>query len=222
MKKMSRKERELSARRELIIDTAEELIMEKGFEGATMDVVAERAELGKGTLYLHFKSKASIYLAVCERGSLKLNSMMSKVITHNISGIEMIKKLGLVYLDFIKEHPIYFSAFNYYENLIGDEALSQSKLASQCEEHAREAMAYIVRALQIGMQDGTIKDTYDPRELGLIIWGASKGVVHMAFMKENRTHMKILDDVSFSLESLVGNFIELIGTGMYTNDSRSK
>jgi AcrR family transcriptional regulator len=221
MKKMTRKEREKLARRELIVDTAEELILEKGFEGATMDEVAEKAELGKGTLYLHFKSKASIYLAICERGSAKLNSMMGKVLTEDISGIEMIRKLGLVYLHFVKDHPIYFSAFNYYEALIHDETLSQSKFASQCEEHAREAMAYIVRALQIGMQDGTVRDTYDPKELGLIIWGASKGVVHMAFMKENRTHMKILDDVSFSLESLIANFIELIGTGIYANDLRS-
>lgn len=222
MNTLSRKEREKLARRESIIDAAEILITEKGFDGATMDDVADKAELGKGTIYLHFKSKASLYLAICERGSAILNKMMGKVITEDITGIEMIKKLGLVYLDFVKSQPVYFSAFNYYESLINDERLSQSNLAVQCEEHAREAMAYIVRALQIGMQDGTVKNSYDPKELGLIIWGASKGVVHIAFLKENRNHMKILDDVSFSLESLVGNFIELIGTGIISDDSKSK
>ncbi|TVR35043.1 MAG: TetR/AcrR family transcriptional regulator [Balneolaceae bacterium] len=221
MKKLSRKERERIARRELIIDTAEEVISNYGFEGATMDAVAEKAELGKGTLYLHFKSKASIYLAICERGSKKLNQLMSKVLAEDLKGIDMIKKLGMVYLDFVKTYPIYFSAFNYYENLIGEEKLAGSELAAQCEEYAREAMAYIVRALQVGMQDGSIKDSYDPRELGLIIWGASKGVVHIAFLKEKKEHMKILDDVSFSLESLVKNFIELIGSGMRSDDHKS-
>jgi len=222
MTKLSRKERERFARRELIIDIAEELFSEKGFDGATMDEVADRAELGKGTLYLHFKSKSSIFLAICERGSSLLNKRMSKVLTEDISGIEMVKKLGFVYLEFVKEYPIYFSSFNFYETLIDDDNLSQSKLAAKCEDHAREAMAYIVRALQIGMQDGSIKNTIEPRELGLIIWGASKGVVHMAFLKESRAHMKILDDVSFSLDSLLENFINLLGAGLQSHDSQSK
>lgn len=222
MTKISRKERERLARRELIIDTAEELFSEKGFDGTTMEDVAEGAELGKGTLYLHFKSKSSIYLAICERGSSLLNSLMSKVLTEDTSGIEMVKKLGFAYLEFIKEHPVYFSAFNFYETLMNDGALSECRLAEKCEDHVREAMAYIVRALQIGMQDGSIKNTIEPKEMGLIIWGASKGVVHMAFLKESRAHMKILDDVSFSLDSLLENFITLIGAGLQAHDLQSK
>lgn len=222
MTKISRKERERLARRELIIDSAEELFSEKGFDGATMDEVAEQAELGKGTLYLHFKSKSSIFLAICERGSSLLNKTMSKVLTEDIKGIEMVKKLGFAYLEFVKEHPIYFSAFTFYETLMDDDSLSQSKLAAKCEDHTREAMAYIVRALQIGMQDGSIRNSIEPKELGLIIWGASKGVVHMAFLKESRAHMKILDDVSFSLDSLLENFITLIGAGLQAYDLQSK
>ena len=222
MSKISRKEREKLARRELIIDTAEELFSQKGFDGATMDEVAERAELGKGTLYLHFKSKSSIFLAICERGSSLLNKRMSKVLTEDISGVQMVKRLGFAYLEFIKRYPIYYSAFTFYETLLNDENLSQSKLAAKCEDHAREAMAYIVRALQVGMQDGSIKNTIDPKETGLIIWGASKGVVHMAFLKESRSHMKILDDVSFSLDSLLENFISLMGAGLQADDPQSK
>jgi AcrR family transcriptional regulator len=221
MTKLSRKERERIARRESIIDAAEDLFSEKGFDGATMEDVADRAELGKGTLYLHFKSKSSIYLAICERGSSKLNKVLGKVLTDDVSGIEMVKKMGFAYLEFVKTYPVYFSAFVFHETLLNDDALSESKLAAKCEDHAREAMAYIVRALQIGMQDGSIRKTIDPREMGLIIWGASKGVVHMAFLKENRSHMKILDDVTFSLDSLLENFITLMGAGLQTADSQS-
>ncbi|MDX1590990.1 MAG: TetR/AcrR family transcriptional regulator [Balneolaceae bacterium] len=221
MNKLSRKEREKVARRESIIDAAEELFSEKGFDGATMEDVAERAELGKGTLYLHFKSKSSIFLAICERGSSQLNKILGKVLTEDVSGIEMVKKMGFAYLEFIKKHPIYFSAFIFHETLMDDDNLAGSKLAAKCEDHAREAMAYIVRALQIGMQDGSIRETINPREMGLIIWGASKGVVHMAFLKESRNHLKILDDVSFSLDSLLENLITLIGAGLQTSDSQS-
>lgn len=221
MENLSRKERNKIARREHIIDTSEKIILEHGFENTTMDAIAENAEVGKGTIYLHFKSKSAIFLAICERGSRLLNFELSKVLLEEVSGLELIKKLGETYLAFVQNNPIYFHAFNFYENILNEDTLADSKLIEKCEKSAKEAMTYIVRALQIGMQDGSIKNSYDPRELGLIIWGASKGVVSMEFLKQKHNHLKILDDVDFNLNSLVHGLIELIGTGL-KNDSPSK
>ncbi len=209
-----RKERERTERRETIIDAAEEVINEKGFDAATVDEIAERAELGKGTLYLYFKSKASIYLAISERGSKILNSEMAKILTLDLTGLEMLRKLGEKYLKFIQTNPIYFNAFAFYENMMDQEKLAESEIAQNCEKHAREAMTYIVRSLQIGMQDGSVDSSYDPKELGVIIWGASKGIVQMAFLKNKGHYYKMLDEVDFSLESLIVSFIELIGSGI--------
>lgn len=214
MQELSRKERERQRRRELIIDVAEDVIRQQGFESSTMEQIAERAELGKGTLYLHFKSKVAIYLAICDRGSKKLNRELSKVLTMELNGLEMVRKLGYAYLDFIRQNPLYFSAFNFYEGIIDDEKYAGSSMMKQCEENAREAMTYIVRAMQIGMHDGSIDDSVDPRELGLIIWGASKGVVHVALLKEKRNHHVFLDEVEYSFHSLMENFIKLISSGI--------
>lgn len=214
MEKISRKDRERLARKESIIDAAEEVITLKGFKNSTMDEIAEKAELGKGTLYLYFNSKTTIYLAICDRGSKLLNRKMAHVITMNIKGIEMVKEMGHVYLDFIKTNPIYFNAFNFFENALSEDKLVESAIVDDLQEHGVEAMTYVVRALQIGMQDGSIRDSYDPKELGIIFWGASRGVVQVAYMKENRKSLKILSDVNFSLESLVNSFIDIIGTGI--------
>jgi TetR/AcrR family transcriptional regulator len=221
MKKLSRKERERLARRELIVDVAEEVFSEHGYVNATMEQIAEKAELGKGTLYLHFKSKSALYLAICERGSGKLNRLMADVLAEDMPGIDMIGKIGMVYLDFIKANPVYFHAFNYYENILNEEKYAKSELAQKCEENAAVSMNLIVRALQAGMQDGSITKDVDPKELALILWSAAKGVLHMAFMKQNKHHMQILDEVNFSLESLVGNFMMLISDGMSTSDQES-
>jgi AcrR family transcriptional regulator len=210
MNKLSRKDREKLARKESIIDAAEEIIKLKGFKNSTMDEIAEKAELGKGTLYLYFNSKTSIYLAICDRGSRLLNQKMAKVITMNIKGIGMVKEMGHVYLNFIQSYPIYFNAFNFFESSLSEDKLVESAIVDDLQEHSVEAMTYVVRALQIGMQDGSIRNTYDPKELGIIFWGASRGVIQVAFMKENRKSLKILNDVTFSLESLVNSFIYII------------
>lgn len=214
MSKQSRKERERRIREEAILDAAESIILENGFDGATMDAIAERAEVGKGTLYLHFKSKNSIYLGICIRGSNLLNELMKDVLLKEQRGIEMVEELGLTYLKFIRSHPIYYSAFNFYENVSGKGSAKPGSLLKQCEDCAKEAMTYITRALQIGMQDGSIKSDVEPKELGIIMWGASKGIVHLAMLKEQRKHMEILDEVNFSLESLVKNFMHILNTGI--------
>lgn len=212
--KLTRKERERKARRELIIDATEKIIEKKGFENITMDEIAEKAEMGKGSLYLYFKNKTSIILAMCERGSNMLNQSMSKVLTQEITGLEMVEKLGQTYFQFIKNNPLYFNAFSYFEVLNNRDALDENPMAERCGENVKEAMTYIVRSLQIGMQDGSIDSSYDPKELGLIIWGASKGIVHMSYMKQREQHMSILEDVEFSLDSLIGAFMQLVAQGM--------
>lgn len=214
MKKISRKDREKSARKEAIIDAAEEVITLKGFKNSTMDEIAEKAELGKGTLYLYFNSKTTIYLAICDRGSKLLNQKMANVITMNIKGIEMVKEMGHVYLDFIQSNPIYFNAFNFFESSLSENKLVDSAIVNDLQDHGVEAMTYVVRALQIGMQDGTIRDSYDPKELGIIFWGASRGVIQVVYMKENRKSLKVLSDVNFSLETLFNSFINIIGSGI--------
>lgn len=214
MKKNSRKERERIARKEAILDAAEEVIRLKGFNQSTMDEIAEKAELGKGTLYLYFESKTSIYLAICERGSRLLNQRMAKVITMDIKGIDMVKEMGHIYLDFIQLNPIYYHAINFFESYLSEDKLVESDNVDQLQNLGVEAMTCVVRAIQIGMQDGSIRATYDPKELGIIFWGASRGVIQVALMKENRKRLKVLSDVTFSLESLVNSFIDIIGSGI--------
>ena len=55
-----RKEREKEHRREEILAAAQAVFFEKGLQNSTMDEIAERAELSKGTLYLYYKSKEDL------------------------------------------------------------------------------------------------------------------------------------------------------------------
>ena len=52
-----RKEREKEHRRDEILNAAQKVFFEKGLQSATMDEIAEAAELSKGTLYLYYGSK---------------------------------------------------------------------------------------------------------------------------------------------------------------------
>lgn len=63
----SRRERERLRRRAAILTAAREVFAEHGYEKATIDEIAERAEFGKGTLYNYFQDgKEGILFAVLD------------------------------------------------------------------------------------------------------------------------------------------------------------
>jgi AcrR family transcriptional regulator len=54
-------------RAERILDAAAELMLRLGYRRATVEDVAEAAEIGKGTVYLHWKSRQALFLDVLRR-----------------------------------------------------------------------------------------------------------------------------------------------------------
>src|ERR671933_724264 len=55
------------ARAERILDAAAELLLRWGYKRVTVDDVAEHADVGKGTIYLHWKSREALFQAVLQR-----------------------------------------------------------------------------------------------------------------------------------------------------------
>jgi AcrR family transcriptional regulator len=58
------------ARREAILDVAQEVFLEEGFSAASMSTIAARLGGSKGTLYNYFKSKDDLFNAYVERRCL--------------------------------------------------------------------------------------------------------------------------------------------------------
>ncbi|WP_437826095.1 TetR/AcrR family transcriptional regulator [Sorangium sp. So ce1153] len=59
-------------RAERILDAAAELVLRWGYKRVTIDEVAKRAGIGKGTIYLHWKTREALFLAVLARDSVKM------------------------------------------------------------------------------------------------------------------------------------------------------
>ena len=62
-----RKEREKERRRQQIMVAAKRVFSDRGFTKATMEDIAQEAELSPGTLYLYFKNKEELYASLSLR-----------------------------------------------------------------------------------------------------------------------------------------------------------
>jgi AcrR family transcriptional regulator len=61
------KERLRDVRARYILEVAQELLVEKGYRGASMDEIAARVGIAKGTLYQHFAHKEDLVLVLLEQ-----------------------------------------------------------------------------------------------------------------------------------------------------------
>lgn len=72
----SLKEKQRKEREALILQAAEAVLAEKGYHEMSIDEIAARVGIAKGTVYLHFASKEELVLALVERDSQKLLNMI--------------------------------------------------------------------------------------------------------------------------------------------------
>ncbi|WP_164689443.1 TetR/AcrR family transcriptional regulator [Herpetosiphon llansteffanensis] len=63
----SLRERQREERAALILEVAQQLFSEKGYVEASIDEIAARAGIAKGTVYLHFASKEELVVALFEQ-----------------------------------------------------------------------------------------------------------------------------------------------------------
>ncbi len=171
-----RKERERLRRREEIIDAAEKVFFDKGVEKATMDDVAEAAELSKGTLYLYFKSKQDLYLAIHWRGTQILKKMFADAVAHHQRGLDKVRAVGDAYFAYYKKYPDYFNAMLHYESH-GFDLSDPESPACLCAMEGMEVLNILVDAIQRGIDDGSIRPDTDPLKTALVLWAQSTGII---------------------------------------------
>ncbi len=98
---------EVLARKEEILRTATELFAEHGFSDAITQALADRLQLGKGTIYRHFPSKRDLFLAAADRVMRKMQEQILASIAGVEDGLEQVSRGIMAFLSFFAEHPEY-------------------------------------------------------------------------------------------------------------------
>ena len=157
MAKLSRREREKLSRRNEILRAAWEVFSSKDYDSATIDEIAEAAELSKGTVYLYFQSKAALFFSTLEMGIEEIFSIVQEVLSSNddpVDGLnEMIKSL----LNFFEENVgffrILFSERAHFElhAEVGDNGEFKERLMDMASNLFKIVADYIQHGIDIGV-----------------------------------------------------------------------
>ena len=102
-----RKENEKSEMKELILQTAMKLFLDKGFNNITIRNIAEKIEYSPATIYLYFKNKDEILYTLRREGFEKLYELQKTSLNIN-DPLKRLLKQGEAYISFALENPEYY------------------------------------------------------------------------------------------------------------------
>jgi AcrR family transcriptional regulator len=89
-----------SDRMERVLDTAAELLVRWGYQRVTIDEVARHAGIGKGTVYLHFRTKEALFLTVLLRANRRIVAVMADRMEAEPAYVLPPRQLRSLYLEF--------------------------------------------------------------------------------------------------------------------------
>ncbi|MCE5213636.1 MAG: TetR/AcrR family transcriptional regulator [Methanobacterium sp.] len=156
----TRMERKKKQRKEAILDAAENLIAKQGFQSMTMDQVANKADVAKGTLYLYFKNRETLCAAVYARIHGLLNESIAKQMSMHRTGSEKIVALETALIGFSLQNPQKWKAGTELFQMKFD-APEDPNVQDSLDE-ANKSIQMMAEAYRQGIKEGTILSDVDP------------------------------------------------------------
>ena len=192
-----RKEREKERRRQQIMVAAKRVFSEKGFNKATMEDIAQEAELSPGTLYLYFKNKEELYASLSLRILQYLLLRVEHVIEEKEAGTEDKNKLLMdAMYDVYEFDPLIIINMFHLQSSETLKNLSP-ELLSEIKTLSRKSLGSIAKIFKDGVDDGlfidhhpvALADTFWALFSGVVLWLTSKKLIDKEkdYLKETLT-----------------------------------
>src|SRR5262245_2613298 len=89
-------------RRQQLLDVARSLFAEKGFDGASVEEIAHRANVSKPVVYEHFGGKEGAYAVVIDREMRNLLTQMTSALGEDAHPRVLLERAAVALLDYVE------------------------------------------------------------------------------------------------------------------------
>lgn len=149
------KEKLREVRTGLILDVAEKVLVEKGYRDTSMDEIAARAGVAKGTLYQHFSRKEDLVFALFERELEKTLQTVEQIVATDLPARARLERiLRQMYGELLgKRMQLLFS-------LLTDMDFRKGLLEKKLQ--MRDRMQELAKGLRAVLEEGKEDGSFDP------------------------------------------------------------
>ncbi|MGX7677955.1 TetR/AcrR family transcriptional regulator [Jatrophihabitans sp. DSM 45814] len=153
--------------REHILDVAEALFGDQGYQATSLEQVAAGSEFSVGAVYKFFASKKELLGAVLTRRHEEMQLEVDEIFAASLPGLDELLALCSYYLDYFKLHPS-FGRLTLRVYPAGLEPVSDYAEYSRSPAELNEMF---IGAVERGQREGTIR-TGDASWLATLVVGA--------------------------------------------------
>lgn len=209
-----RREREKLQRRSTILEAARRLFSLKGYE-ATMDEIAEAAELSKPTLYRYFRNKDDLYVSIVLDGFRAVRDLFRDIAEGGGDAEEKTRAAFRAFVDFCMGDKEHFRITQYVITDYARNSISED-LARRINADFTELLGYGARMVEEGEAAGELKKGIDPLALAIVAWRTASGLLDLA------VEDTLIGSGSNTYEELFGLAIDLLIDGAKPHGARGK
>jgi AcrR family transcriptional regulator len=166
-----------------LLDAARRVFGKSGFEAATIDEIARQAGVAKGTVYLYYRSKRSIYWAAVQEGIAELDARTRERVRRASTLHDAIRDFILTKVEFFDERRDFFRI--YVQEVSGQAArpaFGHADFKPLYQRQLRGLQAAVIAAIH----RGEIRKVDSAQAAGAIV-DLTRGVVTRRLMRRRRT-----------------------------------
>lgn len=174
-------ERAKQERRRQIMNAAKHVFAEAGYHGASIHAIIEKAQIARGTFYLYFESKATVFDAILDQAMTELRARIRRIEVEDKSAPPpqvQLREQVVATLDFIvRDRPL-------ATLLLSAGHTPDAEAAERLDQFFGEVRDLLVRAMESGMELGLLRKV-DKHLAAAAMLGMIRGVIEQLIRDPN-------------------------------------
>ena len=209
-----RRKREKENRKNAILKAARKLFFDKGFRDVTVESIAKKAELSKGSVYLYFKSKEEIYTQILLSDIDKFHKVIANLMQEGQSSSAMLMGLANIYAEFfMNDRELFRIMMNYMLNT--DHMNLPEEIDHLIVKATNKTVDIIEEIFKMGIRAGEFPPYIDLRQKRNAIWGLLNGTIslHLFTGSEEKREERIRSTIKTGLNTFLRGMRTPSGNG---------
>jgi AcrR family transcriptional regulator len=199
-----RRKRERENRKNAILKAARKLFFDKGFRQVTVENIAKKAELSKGSIYLYFNSKEEIYSQILLNDIDKFHERVADILQHSSGASDALVRLTEIYVDFfLNDRELFRILMNFM--LHNNDMNLPEDINDHLIKTTNRTISIIEQVFKFGIEKGEFPPEINLRMNRNAIWGLLNGIIslHLFTGKESKREEVIRSTIKAGLEIYV-------------------
>jgi AcrR family transcriptional regulator len=171
-------------RKNTILKAARRLFFDRGFKAVTVDNIAAKSEISKGSIYLCFESKDEIYAQILISDNIALYERIKNFSATEASAAQLLLEFARIYVDYFLNDNELFRILMTFMMHTGKMNLTE-KQNKELILSTNENIKIISEIIQKGIDSGEFSPIDNIRQMQNAIWGMLNGVISLYLFTGN-------------------------------------